>query len=41
VTISCPQCDSDRIRAKNIGRKAGGAIGTVAGAARVASKALR
>jgi hypothetical protein len=37
MSISCPQCDSDRIRSKNIGRKAGGTIGTFAGAARGAT----
>jgi hypothetical protein len=37
MSISCPQCDSDRIRSKNIGRNAGSTIGTFAGAARGAS----
>ena len=30
--IHCPKCQSERIAARNTGRKAGGAIGTVAGA---------
>jgi hypothetical protein len=31
MSIQCPQCGSHRITTRDIGRKAGGAIGTVAG----------
>jgi hypothetical protein len=37
---ACPLCRSKSIRARNYGKKAGGAVGTVAGAALGASSAL-
>lgn len=33
MTFTCPKCQSDQIDAKNYAKKAGGTIGTVAGAA--------
>ena len=36
MTSRCPKCQSDRIGTKNLARKAGGAIGTLAGATHVA-----
>ena len=32
MTISCPRCNSTHIKLRNIARRAGGRIGTVAGA---------
>ena len=41
MTSNCPKCHSDRIGTKNLGRKTGGVIGTVAGAASGAASILR
>lgn len=32
MTLTCPKCESDRIDTKNIARKTGGSVGTLAGA---------
>lgn len=37
----CPKCQCDRIGMKNLARKAGGTIGTLAGATHVAAGVLR
>lgn len=40
MSISCPQCGSTLIRQRNVGRRAGGAVGTVAGGLTGVSGAL-
>jgi hypothetical protein len=40
LPISCPRCNSSRITTRDYARKAGGAVGTVAGAAGSAAAAL-
>jgi len=41
MNLNCPKCHSTRIGAKNVGRKTGAVIGTVAGAASGMSDILR
>lgn len=41
MNLNCPKCHSTRIGAKNFGRKTGGVIGTVAGAASGMSDIVR
>lgn len=40
MTVQCPQCGSTSIRERNLGRRTGGALGSVAGGMTVFSGAL-